>query len=95
VQLGRALLLAGEDGAGQERFEEATDLNPLSDVVHADVGDVLQEAGRLKGAAARYERVLELRPKNQLYNLKLGRTYSLLSTADGGTKGTSRGPKKR
>ena len=43
----------------------------------------MQEAGRLKGAAARYERAVELRPKNQLYNLKLGRTYSLLSTADG------------
>ena len=84
VRLGRVLLLAGDDGAAQEQFEEATDLNPLSDTIHADVGDALQEAGRLKGAAARYERAVELRPKNQLYNLKLGRTYSLLSFADGG-----------
>jgi tetratricopeptide (TPR) repeat protein len=87
VQLGRALLLAGDDEAAQEQFEEATDLNPLSDAVHAEVGDALQEAGRLKGAAARYERAVELRPKNQLYNLKLGRTYSLLSTADGRDEG--------
>jgi tetratricopeptide (TPR) repeat protein len=87
VDLGRTLLLAGDEEAAQEQFKEATDLNPLSDEVHVDVGDALQEAGRLKGAAARYERAVELNPKNQLYNLKLGRTYSLLSTADGRDEG--------
>jgi tetratricopeptide (TPR) repeat protein len=87
VGLGRALLLTGEDESALEQFEEATDLNPLSDQVHADIGDALQEAGRLRGAAARYERAVELRPKNQLYTLKLGRTYTLLSTADGWDEG--------
>jgi tetratricopeptide (TPR) repeat protein len=87
VGLGRALLLTGEDESALDQFEEATDLNPLSDQVHADIGDALQEAGRLRGAAARYERAVELRPKNQLYTLKLGRTYTLLSTADGWDEG--------
>jgi tetratricopeptide (TPR) repeat protein len=87
VDLGRTLLLAGDEEAAQEEFEEATDLNPLSDQVHAQIGDALLEAGRLRSAAARYERAVELSPKNQLYNLKLGRTYSLLSTADGRDEG--------
>ena len=87
VDLGRTLLLAGDERAAQEQFEEATDLNPLSDEVHSYVGDALLEAGRLRGAATRYERAVELSPKNQLYNLKLGRTYSLLSTADGRDEG--------
>lgn len=82
-RLGGALLLAGDDEAANRQFEEATDLGPLSEDVHADVGDALQAAGRLKGAAARYEQAVELDPKNQIYTLKLGTTYSTLSTSDG------------
>jgi tetratricopeptide (TPR) repeat protein len=47
------------------------------------VGDALRDAGRLKAAAARYERAVELEPQNQLYNLELGKIYSTLSTANG------------
>jgi tetratricopeptide (TPR) repeat protein len=83
ARLGGALLLEGNDAAANEQFEAATDLGPLSKEVHADVGDALQAAGRLKGAASRYERAVELDPKNQIYNLKLGTTYSTLSTAGG------------
>ena len=49
MQLGRALLLAGDDEAAQEQFEVATDLNPFFDMVRADVGDAVQERGALKG----------------------------------------------
>jgi len=83
ARLGGALLLEGNDAAANEQFEAATDLGPLSEEIHADVGDALQAAGRLKGAASRYERAVELDPKNQIYNLKLGTTYSTLSTAGG------------
>jgi tetratricopeptide (TPR) repeat protein len=47
----------------------------------------LRDAGRLEAAAARYERAVELEPKNQLYNLDLGRIYSTLSTAGGWNEG--------
>lgn len=83
AKLGGALLLTGDDATAGEQFEEATGLAPLSETTYADIGDALRDAGRLKGAAARYERAVELDPKNQIYNLKLGTTYSRLSTADG------------
>jgi tetratricopeptide (TPR) repeat protein len=48
------------------------------------VGDALQAAGRPEGAAARYERAVELDPKNQLYVYKLGAAYARLATGGGG-----------
>jgi tetratricopeptide (TPR) repeat protein len=83
AKLGGALLLAGDEEAANEQFKEATDLSPLSETVQVDVGDALLDAGRLRAAATRYERAVELDPKHQLYNLKLGTTYSKLSTAQG------------
>ena len=87
ARLGGALLLAGDEEAADEQFEEATALGPLSEKTHAEIGDALQGAGRLRGAASRYERAVELDPKNQNYTLKLGVTYSRLSTEGGRNEG--------
>jgi tetratricopeptide (TPR) repeat protein len=85
--LGKALLLAGNGEAAEEQLQEATSLSPLSEEVYVEVGAALRDAGRLEAAAARYERAVELEPKNQLYNLDLGRIYSTLSTAGGWNEG--------
>ena len=76
-------MLAGSGDAAEEQVDAATELSPLSEEVHAEGGTALRDAGRLPAAAARYERAVDLQPKNPLYNFELGRIYSTLSTAGG------------
>jgi hypothetical protein len=71
TQLGNALVEAGDTTGAQTLLEINVQDSPDSWEVHESLGDLLRMTGDAAGAAARYERALELSPHNPRVTAKL------------------------
>jgi tetratricopeptide (TPR) repeat protein len=79
MELGKALVRAGEIPAGREQIDEAVNANPLSARVQAEAGRIFLSANRARVAARYYERAAKLEPETPVYDLVLGEVYPRLS----------------
>jgi tetratricopeptide (TPR) repeat protein len=75
VNLGVALVGAGDLAGAREAYGDALRVNPYEALAHFNLGNVEQRAGRLAEAAAAYERAVEADPGLGQAHFELARTY--------------------